>query len=107
MPTIHLIQPDGQRVTLQAPEGKSLMQVATGVGVSGIVGECGGSAMCATCHVYVQEPWLSELPAPLPPELEMLECTTSERRAESRLGCQIRLTASLEGLTVRLPETQQ
>ena len=40
-------------------------------------------------------------------ELEMLECTADERRPESRLSCQIRLTADLQGLVVRLPERQQ
>ena len=63
--------------------------------------------MCATCHVYVQEPWLQKLPEPLAPELEMLECTADERRPESRLSCQIKLTPQLHGLTVRLPRTQQ
>lgn len=107
MATVHFIQPDGATVTLQVDEGKSLMQAATGAGVRGIVGECGGSAMCATCHVYVQEPWLAKLPEPSAPELEMLECTTSERLPQSRLGCQVKVTAELHGLTVRLPETQQ
>jgi 2Fe-2S ferredoxin len=55
--------------------------------------------MCATCHVYVDEPWLSLLPAPQPPELEMLECTADERRPESRLACQIKLSPDLDGMT--------
>ncbi|MDB5899095.1 MAG: (2Fe-2S)-binding protein [Ramlibacter sp.] len=107
MPVVHLIQPDGAEVRLQAAEGKSLMETAVGAGVQGIVGECGGSAMCATCHVYVEEPWLARLPAPLETELEMLECTASERRPNSRLSCQIKLSAGLDGITVRLPESQQ
>ncbi len=107
MPTVHLIQPDGSQITLQAEDGKSLMQTAVGAGVHGVVGECGGSAMCATCHVYVQEPWLQKLPQPLAPELEMLECTADERRPESRLSCQIKLSPQLDGLTVRLPAIQQ
>lgn len=106
MPTVHLIQPDGTQLTLEADDGKSLMQTAVGAGVHGVVGECGGSAMCATCHVYVQEPWLQKLPEPLAPELEMLECTADERRPESRLSCQIKLSPQLDGLTVRLPSTQ-
>ena len=107
MIVVNLIQPDGSSVSLPAEEGKSLMQVAVGAGLKGIVGECGGSAMCATCHVYVKEPWASQLPQPLAPELEMLECTASERRPNSRLSCQIKLSVSLEGLTVFLPERQQ
>jgi 2Fe-2S ferredoxin len=93
--------------TLQVPEGQSLMQAAVSAGVRGIVGECGGSAMCATCHVYVDEAFAEQLPAPLETELEMLECTASERLPNSRLGCQIKLSAALDGLVVRLPERQQ
>jgi 2Fe-2S ferredoxin len=43
----------------------------------------------------------------LPNELEMLECTSSERRPESRLSCQIKVHAGLDSLVVRLPATQQ
>jgi ferredoxin, 2Fe-2S len=107
MPDIHFIHADGTRQGFEAPEGVSLMQAATGVGVAGIVAECGGSAMCATCHVYVDPAWIDRLPPPLPNELEMLECTASERRPTSRLSCQIRLDSALDGLTVELPERQQ
>jgi ferredoxin, 2Fe-2S len=107
MPDITFIHPDGTEQGLEAPEGVSVMQVASGAGIAGIVAECGGSAMCATCHVYVDPAWLDRIPAPLANELEMLECTASERRPESRLSCQIKLDASLNGLVVRLPERQQ
>jgi 2Fe-2S ferredoxin len=73
----------------------------------GIVGECGGSAMCATCHVYVDEVFVKQLPAPLETELEMLECTASDCLPNSRLSCQIKISAVHEGLVVRLPERQQ
>ena len=63
--------------------------------------------MCATCHVYVDEAFGDRLPAPLATEQEMLECTASERRPNSRLGCQIKSSAALDGLVVRLPERQQ
>ena len=104
---IHLIQPDGSTVTLHGDAGNSVMQLAVGAGLHGVVGECGGSAMCATCHVYVEEPWAAQLPAPLATELEMLECTAAERLPNSRLSCQIKLEPALAGLTVRLPERQQ
>ena len=107
MPTIRFILPDGQTRELSAPEGHSAMQVATGAGLPGIVAECGGSAMCATCHVYVDEAWADRLPAPLANELEMLECTASERLPNSRLSCQIKLGAALDGLVLHLPATQQ
>ena len=107
MPDITLIEHNGTVHAFEAPDGVSLMQAASGHGVPGIVAECGGSAMCATCHVYVDPPWVAQLPAPLGNELEMLECTASERRPESRLSCQIKLHAGLQGLVVHLPERQQ
>ena len=107
MPTIHFILPDGRRELISTPEGSTAMQAATGAGLPGIVGDCGGSAMCATCHVYVDDAWLNRLPAPLANELEMLECTASPRLPGSRLACQIRIDAPLDGLLLHLPPTQQ
>lgn len=106
MPTIRFILADGSERALEAPVGTTAMQVAASAGLPGIVAECGGSAMCATCHVYVDERWQDRLPAPLSNELEMLECTAAERRAGSRLSCQIRIEDQLDGLTLRLPDTQ-
>ena len=107
MPTIRFIQADGSIRDLGAPEGTSAMQIAMGAGLAGIVAECGGSAMCATCHVYVDESWADLLPPPLANELEMLECTASERLPTSRLSCQIKMSAALDGLVLRLPPAQQ
>ena len=107
MPDITFVHPDGTEQGMEAPEGVSLMQAATGAGVAGIVAECGGQALCATCHVYVDAAWAECLPAPLAAELEMLECTAAERRPTSRLACQIALTAALDGLVVHVPEFQR
>ncbi len=107
MPRIVFIQADGREQSVQAAVGVSLMQIATEAGVPGIVAECGGSAMCATCHVYVDPAWVDQLSAPLANELEMLECTASDRLANSRLSCQIKASETLEGLVIRVPERQQ
>ena len=106
MTEIIFISASGAAQSVQAAPGTSLMQAATTHGIDGIVAECGGSAMCATCHVYVDEVWQDRLPAPLPNELEMLECTVAERRPNSPLSCQIRITPALDGLVLRLPEVQ-
>ncbi len=106
MPDISFILPDDSEQGFEAPEGVSLMQAATGFGVAGIVAECGGAAQCATCHVYVDPAWVDKLPAPLPNELEMLECTAAERLPTSRLSCQIKLTGAMQGLVVRVPPSQ-
>lgn len=107
MPKVHLIPHGGAAIELEVPEGVSLMQAAVSAGISGIVGECGGSAMCATCHVYVDGAYAGLLPAVSPVEAELLECTASERGPTSRLSCQIKMSSALDGLTVRLPERQQ
>ncbi|MFC7401389.1 2Fe-2S iron-sulfur cluster-binding protein [Citricoccus sp. GCM10030269] len=108
MPTITYHQPDGtsQQVQLEHPE--RIMQAALKNGVNGIVGECGGQAMCATCHVYVREEFLEAMPEISEDEEEMLEVTASERdERRSRLGCQIEVgAAELESIEVDVPPEQ-
>jgi 2Fe-2S ferredoxin len=82
------------------------MRGAIDNGLRGIDAECGGCLSCATCHVYVDERFLGLLEPARADEQEMLEFTAAERRPESRLSCQIPVTATLEGLTVRMPERQ-
>jgi 2Fe-2S ferredoxin len=107
MTQITYIEPDGQRISVDVAEGWSLMQAAVAHGVEGIVGECGGSCACATCHCYVDEARLVDLPPPSEAELGMLENVAAERRPNSRLACQIKAAPALEGLTLTLPETQE
>ncbi|MBA2963291.1 MULTISPECIES: 2Fe-2S iron-sulfur cluster-binding protein [Ramlibacter] len=104
---IHLF-PAGatEPVTLAGKPGQSLMQAAVDANVHGIEAECGGLLTCATCHVYVREPFASQLPPPGSDELGMLEFTASARQANSRLSCQIALVPALDGLAVDLPPTQ-
>ena len=79
----------GASTTLEVADGTSVMQAAFSAGIGGIVAECGGSMMCATCHVYVAAPWAAKLPAMTATEDAMLTMTASERRPTSRLSCQI------------------
>ena len=106
MPSVTFISTAGAAVTLDAANGRSLMQVAVDSDIAGIAADCGGCLSCATCHVYVDADWVTRLPLPLPDELSMLEMTAAERRPSSRLSCQIVIDASLHGLRVRLPENQ-
>jgi 2Fe-2S ferredoxin len=107
MANITFVESSGQSTTVNLADGWSLMQGATANGIDGILGECGGSCACATCHCYVEETRLSDLPAASEGELAMLENVASERRPNSRLACQIKATAALEGLIVHLPATQE
>ena len=106
MPHITYIDANGPSTTVNLPEGWSLMQGATANGVEGILGECGGSCACATCHCYLDESRLGDLPPPGEAELAMLEFVAAERRPNSRLSCQIKASAALQGLIVRLPANQ-
>ena len=105
MPRVTYIEHDGETKTVEAPAGRSLMSIATDHGVAGIVGECGGTCSCGTCHGFVDAAWRSLLPPISETEAFMLE-GLPERRPESRLCCQIRLTPALDGIVVRLPKEQ-
>ena len=106
MITIHLVAPGGAETRLQVRTGSSLMQAAVAANVEGIAADCGGLLTCATCHVYVREPFAAQLPPPQDDELGMLAFTAAPRQPNSRLSCQIELTPALDGLTVDLPTTQ-
>ncbi len=93
-------------IKIEGSEGESVMYAALSNRVGGILGECGGSLACATCHVYVDEAWLDRLEPMADLENEMLDATACERQPNSRLCCQIELTASLSGLTLTIPEAQ-
>lgn len=106
MPDLLFIQPDGREEGFEAADGISLMQAATGFGVDGIVADCGGSAICATCHVYLDPAWADRVPPADENELALLDNTAAERRPTSRLSCQITLGPALQGLVVHVPDRQ-
>lgn len=106
MPNIVFVHPDGTREALDIAEGTSVMQGATARGIDGIVAECGGNCMCATCHVYVEPLQLALLPAMSEEEDALLDGTASDRQPNSRLSCQIKVTPALDGLVLTLPERQ-
>ena len=106
MPSITYVHPDGSREVLDVPVGTSVMRAAILNGVDGIVAECGGEMMCATCHVYVERAHMPLTPAQSDDEKAMLEFTASERKPNSRLSCQLVVTPEMDGLVVYLPESQ-
>jgi ferredoxin, 2Fe-2S len=107
MPKVTFHHDGGDADVLDVAAGTSLMRAAVGQGVRGIVGECGGQAMCATCHVYVREPYLGALPDMSEDEDEMLDCTVAPRdERRSRLGCQVVVGGDLDDIQVDVPATQ-
>jgi 2Fe-2S ferredoxin len=106
MAKITYIADTGLSVTVDVPEGDSVMEGAVQNGIDGIVAKCGGNCQCATCHVYVEEQFLTLLPPPSEDELAMLDSTAAERKPNSRLSCQLRVSSKLEGLVVHTPDRQ-
>ena len=107
MPKLTYISHSGVSKVLEVPHGMSVMEGGVRNGIDEIVAECGGSCLCATCHVYVDEKWLSALEPIAEDENAMLESTAAERKHNSRLSCQLIVKAALEGLIVNTPETQK
>ncbi|ABD08309.1 Ferredoxin [Rhodopseudomonas palustris HaA2] len=106
MPSITFIHPDGRSEIVDAAIGDSAMFAALNHGIDSIVAECGGNAVCATCHVYVDDLWLAKLPPVDANEDDLLDGTASDRLPNSRLSCQIKIAPELDGLVLRLPERQ-
>lgn len=106
MPALVFVTPVGTRHTIEARTGDSVMSAAVAAGVAGIIGECGGAMACATCHVIVDSDWWSKTGGRNATEESMLEFAASEMQPHSRLSCQIRMEAALDGLVVHLPEAQ-
>lgn len=97
MVKVAFIEADGTRREVDAKVGEPLMYAARDANVSGIIAECGGSAMCATCHCYVRQAPEGSLTDPLQDEADTVEFMANEPRENSRLTCQISVTPALEG----------
>ena len=108
MPKVVYVSALGDQSVVVGQVGESVMAAAVRNGVPGIIGECGGNASCATCHVWVRDEFRDLVGEPEPGDLEddLLDLGVSERRDSSRLSCQITLTDELDGLTVDVPAEQ-
>ena len=106
MARITYIEFDGTDHTVEVEEGFSVMEGAIKNGIPGIDAECGGACACATCAVFVDPAWSERTGKPLEMEEGMLEYA---ERAEpnARLSCQIQVSPALDGLVVRMPESQR
>ena len=105
MPVVTYINHNGAINEIEVASGTSVMQGAVDNMLDGMVAECGGSCSCATCHCYVDDAWVGKVPAAGEMEKDMLECVLAPS-ANSRLSCQIVVTDELDGLVVKLPESQ-
>lgn len=96
---------DGRSEVHDVEPGTSLMHAALFNSVAGIIGECGGQMMCATCHVYL----LSDSPGFEPisvDEGDVLELAAAPVDGRSRLSCQLTVTEDVDAAEVLIPDAQ-
>lgn len=105
MPKITYVEHNGKEHVIDVAAGMTVMEGAVKHNVPGIDADCGGACACATCHVYVDEAWAAKTGESTGMEQSMLDFA-NDVQATSRLSCQIKVTAELDGLVVRLPQSQ-
>src|SRR3954451_16872751 len=101
MPKITFIDTEGNRRDVDAPVGLSVLEIAHRNNID-LEGACEGSLACSTCHVIVDPEWYDALEGASEDEEDMLDLAFRLTHT-SRLGCQIKITEELDGLTVTLP----
>lgn len=106
MPDVTYVAVDGTEIYIDVPEGDSVMEGAVDNGIEGIEAECGGAAICGTCHVIVSADWFDHLTPPDSVERDMIHFA-KHRTPHSRLSCQIKMRDAYEGLVVHIPESQR
>ena len=105
MGRITFIEHDGTEHSADIEDGKSLMQTAMDNLVPGIDADCGGACACGTCHVIVEQSWISKTGVASDDENQMLDMTP-EKANTSRLSCQVTVSDDMDGMVLRLPEFQ-
>lgn len=105
MPIVRFLLPDGSERALNVPVGVSLMEAARQDGIEGVVAECGGGAICGTCHVHIQKECYDKLDPPEMTEAALLQIVPDASET-SRLSCQIIMTEDLADMCVRVPAEQ-
>lgn len=64
-----------------------------------VLGTCGGMALCASCHIYIES---DNMLSPPSEEEEIMLDQVAAYQPNSRLGCQIKINENCDGLVVRL-----
>lgn len=105
MPKIKYIEDNGKEHIVDVPAGWTVMEGAVKNLIPGIDADCGGACACATCHVYVDAAFADKIPPKEDMEETMLDFA-QDLEPTSRLSCQIKVTAELDGLSVKMPKSQ-
>lgn len=101
MAKIYATDRGGKEHVLEASPDTSVMEVLRDNDLP-IMAACGGCCACATCHVFVDEAWVSKLKAPESDEIELVSTSEYYKPGVSRLSCQIEFSPALDGLKVTL-----
>lgn len=101
MPTFDVVSRSGDIRSVSAEADLSLMEAIRDAGVDELLALCGGCCSCATCHVYVDDRWLAEMGPMTDDENDLLD-SSDHRTAQSRLSCQVQLTAGMEGMVITI-----
>lgn len=103
MPQIVVVDQSGAERTVDAPTGRSLMEVIRDNGFDELLALCGGCCSCATCHVHIDPAFADQIPAMSEDENDLLD-SSDHRNEYSRLSCQISVTDDFEGLRVTIAQ---
>ena len=101
MPQLVVVNRTGEEQEVEAKAGVSVMEAIRDNGFDELLALCGGCCSCATCHVYVDPAFADKVNALSEDENDLLD-STDHRQDNSRLSCQLQMTASLDGLKVTI-----
>jgi 2Fe-2S ferredoxin len=101
-----LAEHNGTQHVVDVKAGFSVMEGAVRNNVPGIDADCGGNCSCATCHVFVDESWLAKTGERTVREESILDFADGVE-PNSFLSCQITVSEALDGMVLRMPESQQ
>ncbi len=105
MPTFKISSSSGETRTVEAKEGMTVMEVIRDNGFGDLLALCGGGCSCGTCHVYVDDSFVSKTTPMASDENDLLDAS-GERRKNSRLSCQIKVTAALDGAAFTIAQQE-
>ncbi len=91
---------EGNKQILEGDTNSTLMEIIRDDGID-IEAACGGCCACATCHVYIDDKWLSKI-QPMDEDEESMLDQAFDVRSNSRLSCQIKLSDELDGIELEL-----
>ncbi len=101
MPKLIVTNRDGETSEIDVENGLTVMEAIRDNGFDELLALCGGCCSCATCHVYVDPAFMDKTSAVSEDEDDLLE-SSDHRQDNSRLSCQVPLTAELDGMKVTI-----